>query len=398
MTYRGFLSYCRIDDKAANIIHRALDTYRTPKALAGTIGSFGVVPRTLHPIFRDRTDMSGGGQLSERIEKALSESDALIVLCSPAAAESHWVNEEVLSFQRLGRSDRIYPVIAPGLPNVRHIEAEFFPPALRGCGLIAADLRNIPLPGGARVGDGHRGGLLKITAGLLGVPLDELIQRERARSQTRAFGFIAASVVGLALTGSAIVASYNSVKDRQLSAERLELAREQEALAREQQELAAQNAERAASAEAERQRLEGEALARAFPGTSNVTFDLTRVGGLWEVMTMYNTGYGYNGSTRYMYICPSTNWTALYSAEGGPGSGPNALIHGACIRQDGDRLVFKTEEGWAFARYDETERTFTEANDNFNRDIYLERVNSDVVAACTGGWLAHERPPTVACD
>ena len=47
----------------------------------------------------------------------------------------------------------------------------------------AADLRETKLPGGRLVGDGREGGRLKLIAGLLGVPLDNLVQRERKRQR-----------------------------------------------------------------------------------------------------------------------------------------------------------------------------------------------------------------------
>ena len=183
MSYRAFLSYSRADDRAANALHRALDTYRTPRALVGDTGAFGPIPARLHPIFRDRTDMSGGGALSEKIESALSQSDALVVLCSPAAAASAWVNQEIENFIALGRADHIFPVILAGEPECGG-EHECFPPALRGRGLLAADLRDIKGANGRRIGDGREIGRLKLIAGLLGVPLDRLIQRERRRQRT----------------------------------------------------------------------------------------------------------------------------------------------------------------------------------------------------------------------
>lgn len=184
MGYKAFLSYSRADDRAANWLHRALDTYRTPRALVGEESTFGPIPPRLHPIFRDRTDMSGGGALSDRIESALGESEALVVLCSPASAQSVWVNQEVERFIALGRGARIFPVILDGEPECGDAARECFPPALRGKGLLAADLRDIKAANGRRIGDGREMGKLKLIAGLLGVPLDRLIQRERRRQRT----------------------------------------------------------------------------------------------------------------------------------------------------------------------------------------------------------------------
>ncbi|MEQ1709380.1 MAG: TIR domain-containing protein [Terricaulis sp.] len=205
MRYWAFFSYSRADDRVANWLHRQLDSYRTPKSLIGLEGSFGSVPAKLHPIFRDRTDMSGGGQLSERIEQALAESNALIVLCSPSSASSKWVNTEVETFIRLGRKARIFPVITADARDSDDVEQEFFPPALRGHGLLAADLREFKISTGRIIGDGREGGRLKLIAGLLGLPLDDLGQRERQR-QRAMLGFVAGFAVLFAcVAGVAVV-------------------------------------------------------------------------------------------------------------------------------------------------------------------------------------------------
>jgi WD40 repeat protein len=159
----------------------------------------------LHPIFRDKEDLSGGGALPERLKTALEESDALIVLCTPTSATRHWVNEEVMAFQRLGRGDRIFPVLANPDKGTDELPThENLPPALKDSGLLAADLREIKRPGGRVIGDGREGGRLKLIAGLLGVPLDALVRRERARQRFLLMGMATASLVfaGLALAAA----------------------------------------------------------------------------------------------------------------------------------------------------------------------------------------------------
>lgn len=183
MKYRAFFSYARIDDRVANWLHAQLDRYRTPRSLIGEAGDLGPVTAKLHPIFRDRTDLESGGHITERLQEALEASETLIVLCTPASASSQWVNHEVETFFRLGREDRIFPVIASGEPDSGNPDTECFPPALRNKGMLAADLREIRKPNGQVVGDGRESGRLKLIAGLLGLPLDRLVQRERRRQR-----------------------------------------------------------------------------------------------------------------------------------------------------------------------------------------------------------------------
>jgi hypothetical protein len=204
MRYRAFFSYARADDKLANWLHQALDTYRTPKALIGRMGPMGEVPAKLHPIFRDRTDLEAGGHVDQSLQAALEDSACLIVLCTPTSAKSRWVNEEVETFLRLGRETKIFPVIGAGEPDSQNPETECFPPALRGKGLLAADLREIRQSNGRMIGDGREGGRLKLIAGLLGVPLDELIQREKRRRAQQRLLALSVSGVFLAVAGAAI--------------------------------------------------------------------------------------------------------------------------------------------------------------------------------------------------
>jgi hypothetical protein len=201
MRYRAFFSYARADDKVANWLHRQLDGYRTPKALVGTEGELGPVPAKLHPIFRDRTDLESGGHVDAALQQALEESETLIVLCTPTSAKSHWVNHEVETFLKLGREAAMFPVIAGGVPDSGDPDTECFPPALRNKGLLAADLRDIKLPTGQLVGDGREGGRLKLIAGLLGVKLDALVQRERRRQRqvVAALGAAALTFAGVAV-------------------------------------------------------------------------------------------------------------------------------------------------------------------------------------------------------
>lgn len=214
--YRGFLSYSHSDRVFAARLHRALESYRVPSKIVGTETGLGPVPARLTPIFRDREELSASHSLSEAIEAALSQSSALIVICSPSAARSRWVNEEIRFFKRLRGETRIFAVIAAGEPGASDIPGreaeECFPPALRfhvGADGELSDERTEPIATDFRPsGDGRRQGKLKLIAGLLCVRLDDLVRREAQRRQRRLAYIAAASVAGMATTsGLAIVAN-----------------------------------------------------------------------------------------------------------------------------------------------------------------------------------------------
>lgn len=242
MQYRAFFSYARADDRTANWLHAQLDRYRTPKSLVGDAGALGPVTAKLHPIFRDRTDLESGGHITERLQEALEASETLIVLCTPASARSQWVNHEVETFLRLGREDRIFPVIAAGEPDSGNPDTECFPPALRNKGMLAADLREIRKPSGQVVGDGRESRRVKLIAGLLGLPLDRLVQRERRRQRQliAMLGGAAAAFAAVAIAAGSFWLLANSRADEILKkSEQLRIetanavaARDKEAIAR----------------------------------------------------------------------------------------------------------------------------------------------------------------------
>lgn len=227
MRYRAFISYSHNDSRAARWLHRSLEGYRVPSRLRGSSGEFGPLPDRLSPIFRDREDLASAGELGPKIQAALNDSEALIVICSPDAARSPWVNGEILKFKRTGRANRIYCLIVAGEPNTGDAR-ECFAPALRfdldangelgtqPAEPIAADIR----PGK----DGNTLARLKLLSGLLGVPLDTLRQREAARQKRRMLAITALALLVMLVTSylavQAVIAR-NAAERRQKQAEAL---------------------------------------------------------------------------------------------------------------------------------------------------------------------------------
>ena len=197
MHYRAFISYSHADARWAAWLHRRLESYRLPSRLRGGSGAHGPLPERMAPVFRDRDDLPSAGHLGPQIESALADSEALVVLCSPDAARSPYVDAEILAFKRLGRGDRIYAFIVAGEPNAGDAR-ECFPHALRhdlDPATDALDLVANPVAADARSGkDGRSLALLKLLAGLFGLPLDTLRQREAQRRHRRM-----AAVTGLAV-------------------------------------------------------------------------------------------------------------------------------------------------------------------------------------------------------
>lgn len=205
--YRAFITYSHRDARWAAWLHRRLEGYRVPRRLVGREIPGGRIPRRLTPIFRDREELATADDLSERISNALADSGALIVVCSPAAAQSRWVNEEILRFKRSGRGNRIFCLIVAGTPFASESaddESECLPPALRyrlGADGNPTRERAEPLAADVRPGgDGRALAKLKLVAGLLGLDLDELRRREQQRRNLRWAGVTTLALLVTAAT------------------------------------------------------------------------------------------------------------------------------------------------------------------------------------------------------
>ena len=238
--YSVFISYRHADNKEpgrqwATWLHQTLETYEVPPDLVGTKNTRGhIVPSGLYPVFRDEEELPADAELSDPINNALRNSRHLIVICSPAAVQSRFVNDEIQTFKKLGKADRVLAVIVRGEPNAADDPAkraagftpadECFPEALRRkvneqgeitdqvTEPIAADFRPFGIHEGWTTPQGYQDYLeqvellpknevkirlakyaqqcalmkLKIIAGVLGVPLGELTRRDQAYQLERA--------------------------------------------------------------------------------------------------------------------------------------------------------------------------------------------------------------------
>lgn len=186
--FAAFISYSHDDEDIARWLQGKLEAYRLPRGLrASSRGANGATGDRLGPVFRDREDFAAATSLSEAIREALANSGALIVLCSPTARASTWVNAEIALFRDLHPDRPILAAIVDGEPE------EAMPPALIDGGRepLAADLR--------KVGDGRRVGLLKLVAALWGLPLGVVIDRDSRRRWRTVMAVTVAGLVAMAV-------------------------------------------------------------------------------------------------------------------------------------------------------------------------------------------------------
>jgi tetratricopeptide (TPR) repeat protein len=221
--YRAFISYSHQDKSWAAWLHKALETYAIPKRLVGQATAAGVIPKRLAPIFRDRDELASATDLGRKVNEALAQSANLIVICSPRAAASRWVNEEVLAFKQLGRSESIFCLIADGEPNASSLPGreaeECFAHALRfkidADGQLT-DRPTEPIAADARPGkDGKTNAKLKLIAGMLDIGFDALKHRELQRRNRHMAALATLALIVMAVTTTlaivAVIARHTAV-------------------------------------------------------------------------------------------------------------------------------------------------------------------------------------------
>jgi len=196
--FKGFISYSHANTTEAKWLHRALDTYRIPRELVGKVSEYGQVQRNLGRFYRDEDEISGRADLGAAIRGALEESQTMVVICSPQAAASQWVDREIEEFKRLDRQLRIVPVIVDGIPN--DPDNECFPGNLLRVADSDGRMTDDTIePAGVDLGKlGKARTIAKVVAGITGLEFDELWRREKRRiAQRRLVSAMVTSLVGV---------------------------------------------------------------------------------------------------------------------------------------------------------------------------------------------------------
>jgi hypothetical protein len=197
--YAGYICYSHQDKHWAAWLQRSIEWYAVPRKLRGRQTPRGRVAKRCGKIFRDRTEAHADPDVYRILYDALDRSKCLLVVCSPAAAESTYCNDEIRHFRRRG-GDRIFCLLVEGDPNETAPGKRAFPPALFEplgtneplAAPLAADVR--------RGNDNKHDAKLKIIAALLGVGFDELRRRDSDRQRRQfAAGFAAFATFSLTL-------------------------------------------------------------------------------------------------------------------------------------------------------------------------------------------------------
>ena len=182
--YDAFISYRRQADLAfARRLEKALEAYRPPTGLAA--------PHRHLKVFRDEGDLTGA-EYFRSIDRHLRGSAKLIVVCSPQARNSDYIDDEIQRFVKARGAENIIPLLIAGVPNneagPEQADEQAFPEAL--CKALemplATSYLGIDTRKKERLDKGaFEGSWYTLLANLYDLSRDEIEQRDRMRKRRR---------------------------------------------------------------------------------------------------------------------------------------------------------------------------------------------------------------------
>ncbi|MBQ3375314.1 MAG: toll/interleukin-1 receptor domain-containing protein [Erysipelotrichaceae bacterium] len=207
--YKAFISYRHLPlDKGVAIkLHHAIEHFSIPKALRKN------GEKTPGRVFRDQDELPISSDLSGDIERALDNSEFLIVICSKETKNSKWVLREISYFLEHHDRSHVLAVLVEGTPE------ESFPKELtdeyseegkyiRSVEPLAA---NIVADSSAKRNALFRTEKLRIMAALIGCTYDSLYKREqryvirKVATAAAVVLLIAAGFIGVLLNRNAMI-------------------------------------------------------------------------------------------------------------------------------------------------------------------------------------------------
>ncbi|MET9891009.1 toll/interleukin-1 receptor domain-containing protein [Streptomyces sp. NPDC006465] len=213
--YDAFLSYSQeAGRKLAPALQRAVETFAKPW-----------YRRRGLRVFRDSTHVQATSSLWGTIESALAVSSCFILMASPGAARSPWVNQEVEWWLQHRSASRLYIVLTEGELSWDPVQGEF---DLHGCDALPpallrafpsqpwwVDLRGIRAERlTVRRDPAFLDRVASLVASLTGRPKDDLIGEElRQHRRTKRIAMAAAATVSV-LAVTAMIAATVAVQQR----------------------------------------------------------------------------------------------------------------------------------------------------------------------------------------
>lgn len=223
--YDAFISYrhCPLDMYIAKSIHKRLESFKLPKSVTEKVKAKGKKTK-IDRVFRDQDELPLADNLSDPIDVALTNSDFLIVICTPRLPESQWCRKEITSFIEKHDRDHILAVLAEGEPyesfpyELTHEEITITGPdgatttEVRELEPLAADVRGKNKRETEKMLDDAA---VRLCAGIFELNYDDLKQRhkeQQIKKRIRILGTIAGTMFAFSMVCMALLLKINSQK------------------------------------------------------------------------------------------------------------------------------------------------------------------------------------------
>lgn len=207
--YKAFISYRHLplDAQVAKAVHRSIERFVIPRRLR--ING----EKRLGLVFRDEDELPIAGPLSSNIERALDNSEYLIVICTPETGKSPWVLKEIDYFLRHHDRDHILTILADGgSGSFLPILTDVYTPEGQFVARVEPLAANISADTDAKRKKLFKTEILRIIASLIGCAYDELYQRQLRYKKRRL-----AALLSLAGAVAAAFIAVLLVKNAQIS-------------------------------------------------------------------------------------------------------------------------------------------------------------------------------------
>lgn len=192
--YFAFISYKEEDAKWARWLQRKLENYKFTSDLRKNNPD---LPERITPIYEYKSE-AGGGRLKEVLWNGLASSKYLIVICSPRATKSKWINDGIQHFVDSKQEENIIPFIIEGNPKANNPDDECFPQAL-------LDLKDDRELRGININEmGRDAAAVKVISRMLNLKFDTLWHRHEREEKKRRWKWIGSAIL-LALMSVGIV-------------------------------------------------------------------------------------------------------------------------------------------------------------------------------------------------
>lgn len=201
-----FLSYSRKDEEFGKKLEQALENFRLPKNIKTSL-----ISRNRLSVFRDKNDLvPTDTDYYQTIAGYLKRSGNLIVICSPNARRSQYVNQEIAAFLESHEPKRLIPVLLAGRPNNEseaNADEHAFPEAL--CNALqmplALQFTGFERAKGKVSGRRYHDSWYTLLAKIFGAERAEIERVDAKRQARRRAIFAAVSVAIIALLSVALV-------------------------------------------------------------------------------------------------------------------------------------------------------------------------------------------------